>query len=522
MNRTPLAAGLLIAAALGLSGCPSKSPGPKPLVSNPVGTGPWVFKKWVKDQKLIYEANPNYWGEKPKAKKLIMVPIKENNSRLLQLESGAAQILDGLRPADARKKASDPKIEILHQAGMAMGYLAMNNDVPPFDNPKVRKAVALAIDRRKIVELNFQGYATPAGTPVPPGLLGHVPELKATDPDIERAKALIKESGVETPIKTELWHMPIPRPYMPEPKKIAILIAESLRSIGIEAELVSKKWEIYLKETKEGKHPMCLLGWTADVADADNFLYVLLGKDNIGSTNVSRYANEEVLDLLLRAQSAIKDSERAALYRKAQEIIYAENPIVPLVYADQLMAYRKDVKGFYLHATGRKDFDTVAMSGDTIVFARGGDASRLDPALVDDGESVVSCWGVYESLVRYKRGSASELEPCLATAWTVSDDGKTYTFDLRKGVQFHDGTPFDADAVIFNFNRLIDDKNPYHDVTMQNLPLYAAIEKLEKLDSHKVRFVLSRPVASFLGNLTIYTAYIVSPTALKQGADAKN
>ena len=407
--RSAPALTLLLAAILLLPGCPGpkkgrgSAAGPASVAEHPVGTGPWKFKSWQRDQKIILVRNEAYWGEKPGAESLWMVPIKENAQRRAQLEHGSAHVLDGIRPLDAKYLAKRKNVEILHQEGLAMAYLAMNTEREPFNNPKVRKAISLAIDKDKIIKANFQGYAKQAENAMPPGLLGYDESVKPSAPDIARAKALLAESGVSLPIKTELWHMPIPRPYMPEPKKIAILIKESLARIGVEVELVSWPWSIYLSKTKKGEHPMCLLGWTADVADPDNFLYVLLSKDTIDSTNVSRYADEEVTKILREAQSTLDETRRAELYRQAQAKIREDAPIVPLVYADQLMAYRKSVQGFSLHRTGHKDFSQVKFSGKSLIFARGGDATKLDPALVDDGESVAVTFSVYENLVRYGR-----------------------------------------------------------------------------------------------------------------------
>jgi ABC-type transport system substrate-binding protein len=514
MNRSLLIITTILVPLL-LSGCPKTETNPPTLSLHPVGTGPFVFKKWERNQKIILIANPKHWDGVPKVKKLVVIPVRENSTRLAKLRAGEIQVLDGLRPSDALGLANDRDIQILRQPGMNMGYLAMNVEKAPFDNVKVRQAVALIIDKNKIIQLNFQGFAIPALNPMPPSFYGYDTTAKLNPPNLEKAKKLMAESGLKLPVKTELWHMPNPRPYMTEPKKIALLIRESLKKIGIEVELVHKKWEFYLKETKEGKHPMCLLGWTADVADPDNFLNLLLGAGNIGKTNVSRYANKEVAMILTKAQSTVNKAERSQLYQRAQQIIRREAPMVPLVHSDQLMAYRKNVKGFNLHATGRKDFDKVDAGQDAIVFARGGDSSKLDPVFVDDGESVAICTNVYETLVRYKR-SGTELEACLATSWKQSSDGLEWTFELRKGVLFHDGTPFDADAVIFNFERITKKDHPFYDNAILNQSLYASISKLEKLGSHQVKFILSRPVASFLGNLTVYTAMIASPTAIKQ------
>lgn len=521
-NRVILSVGLM--ATLFLAGCPKKSTTDgraetsKKLIEHPVGTGPFVFKKWNRDENIVLTSNAEYWGGAPKVKTLIVVPVTENSTRLEKLKKGEIQVLDGLRPADAKGLKGNADIKVLRQPGMNMGYLAMNVEKAPFNNKKVRQAVAAIIPKNEIIRLNFEGFATAAVNPMPPNFYGWDDSGKVEAPNFAKAKKLMAESGLKLPITTELWHMPNPRPYMTEPNKIALLIRESLKKIGIEASLVTKKWEFYLSETKKGNHPMCLLGWTADVADPDNFLYLLLGKDNIGATNVARYANKEVNDLLIKAQSTISLKERSAIYKKVQQIIRDEAPMVPLVHADQLMAYRSNVKGFNLHATGRKDFDKVDLGKETLVFARGGDSSKLDPAFVDDGESVAICTSVYEGLVRYKRGS-TDIEPCLATSWKQSKDGKEWTFELRKGVKFHDGTPFNAEAVIFNFERLVKKDNPYHDEAMLNQNLYKAITKIEKVGDHTVKFVLDSPVASFLGNLTVYTAMMASPKAIKRSKE---
>ena len=96
-----------------------------------------------------------------------------------------------------------------------------------------------------------------------------------------------------------------------------------------------------------------------------------------------------------------------------------------------------------------------------LVFAHPEDAAKLDPADVTDGESLLVTWHIYEGLTRYQAGK-TEVEPALATEWSVSDDGLTWTFKLREGVKFHDGSAFDAAAVVWNFERWFEPENPHH------------------------------------------------------------
>jgi peptide/nickel transport system substrate-binding protein len=161
---------------------------------------------------------------------------------------------------------------------------------------------------------------------------------------------------------------------------------------------------------------------------------------------------------------------------------------------------------------------TGAGQANVLVFAQGADPRGLDPAFVDDGESMKVMNQVYEGLVRYKAGNSTEIQPSLATEWTVSPDGKEITFKLRQGVKFHDGTPFNAQAVKINFDRqlppLRKDDMPYADFT------FAGVTKVEAVDDYTVKITLAEPSAPFLANLAMgIAAPIVSPEAIKKYGD---
>jgi len=156
--------------------------------------------------------------------------------------------------------------------------------------------------------------------------------------------------------------------------------------------------------------------------------------------------------------------------------------------------------------------------GKTFVFAQGSDPRGLDPAYVDDGESANPIINIYDGLVRYKPGS-TDIEPALATQWTSSADGLEWTFKLRQNVKFHDGTPFNADAVVYSVSRQLPPKAtndmPYASFT------FGPVKKVEKVDDSTVKFTLSEPYAPFLANLAMsLAAPIVSPAAVeKYGKD---
>ena len=161
--------------------------------------------------------------------------------------------------------------------------------------------------------------------------------------------------------------------------------------------------------------------------------------------------------------------------------------------------------------------------GGTLIFGRGGDSVGLDPALEEDGESFKVCDNIYDTLVQYKDGS-SEIEPGLATSWKSSEDGLVWTFHLRKGVTFHDGTPFNAEAVLFSLNRQHDKTHPFHDVGGSYVYWVATgladiVDKITAIDEFTVQIHLKTAYAPFIYTIAITSFSIVSPTAVKELGD---
>mgnify|MGYP002713058718 FL=1 len=151
-----------------------------------------------------------------------------------------------------------------------------------------------------------------------------------------------------------------------------------------------------------------------------------------------------------------------------------------------------------------------------IVVGQIAEPQSLDPHAVTAVNDFRILMNVYDGLVRYKAGTL-EVEPALATAWEISTDGTVYTFSLRDGVTFHDGSAFDAEAVVFNFERMLKDDHPYHDTGPFPLSFFfSAVQTVEAVDPKTVKFTLNEPYAPFLSNLAYPTGLIVSPAAVKQ------
>lgn len=338
------------------------------IARHPVGTGPFRFVKWVQGERLVLEANPDYWDGRPYLDKLIFKPVPENAVRLLELEVGEVQGMDGINPDDVGRIEADPELVFHSQAGLNVGYLALNNLKPPFDDARVRRAVALAIDKPALVKAFFAGGKLGEGAivPMPPTIWGFNHRLKDLPHDPAAAKRLLAEAGYPNGFDMELWSLPVVRPYMPQGQRTAEAIQQSLAQVGIRARITTYEWGTYLDKVGKGDHQAALIGWVGDFGDPDNFLYTLLDAANArpggGATNYSFYRGEAVHRLLTRARTTLDPLARKRLYEEAQTLIQADTPMVPLFHAKQLAAFRTDVKGFRLHPTGTKYFERVWLS----------------------------------------------------------------------------------------------------------------------------------------------------------------
>lgn len=333
---------------------------------NPVGSGAFVFRKWEKNQKIILKANKDYWAGTPKLKTLIFRSIPDNNTRMIEMMAGKIHVMDNPNPDDITelKKRRGDKLVFAQKPGFNVGYLAMNNEKEPFNNVKVRKAIAHAINKKGIVDAVYAGYAKVAKNPMPPTLWGYNNALVDHSYDIAKAKKLLKEAGYEKGFTTTLWAMPVPRPYMPDGRKVAEAIQGDLAKIGITAKIVSYEWGTYLDKTQVGEHDMALLGWTGDIGDPDNFLYVLLDKTNAvkPAQNISFYKSDDLHKVLIEAKQSRSKEERVKLYQKAQAIIHADVPLVPLAHSVTVIPHSKTVKNFVVDPTGRRRFANVSIS----------------------------------------------------------------------------------------------------------------------------------------------------------------
>jgi peptide/nickel transport system substrate-binding protein len=253
---------------------------------------------------------------------------------------------------------SDPNLKLYREPGMNIGYLAFNTEIAPMSDPRFRKAVAMAIDKQSIIKSAYQGAAVAAKTPLPPFMLGYHADLDDIGFDPEAARELIAQVP-EHDREITLYTMSNPRPYMPNPPRVAELIKEDLQRIGLNIRIQVNEWGSHRTAMMSGGHDMGLFGWVGDNGDPDNFLWVLFGPNSVrkgAALNVSFFVDDELTAVLGEARQVGDLEKRAELYRRAQEILQAQMPVVPLVHAEDMAVVRREVEGFALQPTGDLDF----------------------------------------------------------------------------------------------------------------------------------------------------------------------
>lgn len=335
------------------------------LNEHPVGTGPFMFEEWSRNKTITLAKNPEYWMEgKPYLDKLIFQVIPENAARLNALQTGEIDVLDGMNATDTSSVENADGLELLKRPSFNIGYMAFNTEKAPFDNPLVRQAINMAVDKDNIVDAFYNGLADVATSPLPPSLWSHDDSLEKYDYNVEEAKKLLKEAGFENGFKTKLHTMSNPRPYMPEPMKIAEAIQSDLAKVGIEAEIVSMEWATYLEDTKAGAHDMALYGWTGVMADPDNFLYPNLSKTNtnVPAQNIAFYKSDEFTALITEARETIDQDKRIELYKQAQQLFQKDAPWLMLAYTTPPLAQMDYVEGYVPHPMSNDLFTDVYLS----------------------------------------------------------------------------------------------------------------------------------------------------------------
>ncbi len=429
-------------------------------LDSPVGTGPYMVSEWTRGESLTFTKFPDYWGEPAATDTLVFRWTAESAARLLELQSGTVDGIDNVGPDDFAVVEADSNLQLMVRPALNVFYIGMNNTFAPFDIKEVRQAVAMGIDRQRIVDTFYPAgseaatYFTPCA--IPNGCVGD--EWYAFDP--AAGKALLATAGFPDGFKTKLFYRDVVRGYLPEVARVAEEIQAQLKAnLNIDAEIVVMESGAFIEAanagTLDGFH---LLGWGADYPHVTNFL------DFHFSGNKLQFGNPfpEIYETLAEAAQIADPAVAEPLYVTANNAIRDLVPMIPVAHGGSATAYRADVVNPQASPLTNETFSVTA-PGDRTTFVWMQNAEPISLFCQDetDGESLRACEQFGQALYSYEINGTA-VEPALAEVCEPNEDLKVWTCTLRQGVKFHDGTDFDANDVVASFIAGIDSTSPLH------------------------------------------------------------
>ncbi len=321
---------------------------------HPVGTGPFKFVEAVRNDHITVEANPSYWGGRPKVDRIIFQVVPESATRMLKLERNEVQILADVPPSDYARVTGNSALKLYSQAGLTILYVAMTTNVAPFTDKRVRQAMNYAVDKDAINK-GLYGGATTASQGMPPVLWGYNKAVTPYPYDVEKARALLKEAGFPNGFSTEMMVYANPRGYNPVGgAKLGEAVQGYLAKVGITIKITQYEWGAYLDRFRHQPwEGFGIAGWSGDNGDPDNFLGDLFEWDTANNkprlNNYTRHHNPEFDRLLQQGRQVTDQTKRAQIYMEANRILHDDAPGIFINHTNQVRAARASVRGFILN-----------------------------------------------------------------------------------------------------------------------------------------------------------------------------
>jgi peptide/nickel transport system substrate-binding protein len=324
-----------------------------------VGTGP--FRLAGSQPGLVrLDANDDYWGGRPRLRHLAFRRFASEDALVAALRSGEADVTGAIRQDRIEAVRALQGLAFDSQTGLNIAFLSVNNERPPFDDVRVRQALARAIDRDALVESVLGGHGEPAKNPLPPSLWGYSSRTRELSLDRPASRRLLAEAGYPDGFDTTMLSVAAARLYMPDGERLAARLRDDLAQVGIRVRLQPvASWPEYTARGSRGDYDLMPIGWQADSTDPNDFLTSLVASETIGGTNRSRYRSPQMDAVLKRGRMAPDEDTRARVYREAQELFQRDMPWVPLYHVSTFTAHRSVVRDLAVGATGVLRYDRV-------------------------------------------------------------------------------------------------------------------------------------------------------------------
>ncbi len=329
---------------------------------HPTGTGPFMFKEWVRGDRLTMVRNPDYWGEfEGNIDELIFRPIADPAARLQALQAGDIQGFDLVDPQDYETIEGDDSLQLLNRPAFNVGYVGFNQAVKPLDNLAVRQAIAHSINRQEVVDAFYAGQGVVATQFMPPEVVGYADDVTTYDYDPELAAQILEDAGVQTPVQIDFaYPTDVERPYMPDPQANFEAMVADLEESGLfEVEQKNATWSPdYLDNVDNGRYGLYLLGWTGDYGDPDNFVGTFFQTEQ----PAWGFNNQEIFDALDAAEQETDPTTREQMYQEANRLIMDFLPGLPYVHTEPGLAFTANVEGYTPSPVSLEPFSVVTVN----------------------------------------------------------------------------------------------------------------------------------------------------------------
>ena len=324
-----------------------------------IGSGPYMVESWTRNADLVLVQNPNYWGEAPDVKKVIISVVPDPSTMSMMFQKGEIDMLDAdyidSAVFDSTYRLPEYEDSIVSADRLATTYFALNENVEPLNDVRVRKAIQMAIDRQTILDTVYSGDGTLVDGIFSHGLIGFSEDNQGwLEYDPEGAKALLEEAGYGDGFTLEISSDNSSTASL---LLVMQIIQQELAEIGITVNIEPYDEASWLDLRLSGEMPSYISTWTADYNDPDNFIYTFFGTpENVVSRSLN-YPDQEIIDRVAAARAITDETERLAEYAALENKIIKEDAAwVPLFSRSHLFVLGDRVESFVPHWAGYSDF----------------------------------------------------------------------------------------------------------------------------------------------------------------------
>ena len=439
------------------------------IVDEPNGTGPYQLEAWNRGSDITLAAYDGYWGDAALSPSVIFRWSAEAAQRLVELQAGTADGIDNPGADDFETIEGDSNLALYPREGLNTLYFGFNNDpqidgfdneANPFADEAVRQAIAMGIDRDRIVDAFFPPGSEVATHFTPCAIAFGCEGDEWYEYDLEAAQAALADAGYPDGFETQIHLRDVVRGYLPAPQQVAADLQDQLADLGITATIDVQESTTFLDNSDAGILPgIHILGWGADYPDPTNFLDYHFGA---GASAQFGAGFDDIHEALASGASSVEDADRTAAYEEANNAIRTHVPMIPIAHGGSGVAFQANNDGAHASPLSNENMSVISPgSDDQLVWMQNGEPGGLYCADESDGEALRVCEQIKESLYAYATGG-TDAQPALAEECAPNDDLSEWTCTLREGVTFHDGSTLDADDVVLSYAVQWDAEHPLH------------------------------------------------------------